>query len=511
MKQPKKAANTPAKTNVSNNTPPIKSLTLKDYLEAATISSQRTRSITIVMVVASVLVLVSILNSSDDGWITLRLAQLGHKTSQYAVEKYPLLCKCDPLVQATQPRCSSIDDEDHKEALSVINKIDKERETVRTLWLKLSVYLKNLKTELGELKARGSNIKNNKGAINAGDEVALKETQAKAIEAALTKLDEREQQQLKVWRQFICSEEDKALETFSQSMQRSAADTKYTVRAPFFGVAFDINDVGILGGLSLSIVLILLRLSLRNQIISLRIGFKKARASGQENDFYEILAARQTFVFPRLRDRNQKPYYGWLEQWWRRSEIREVYRAFRTVFIILFDKLKTRMMTYLKIEEEKMSPANLGEEERPAPPGLGSALLTLFTLLTTLLIGFPKRAEETNARANINDDKDIWQANRHVPLRIVPKLLSLLPFLVYSLQFSHDIVTLNYGFDLNSFRTWSLVISSLIFLLLILVLGLWCMSKWSELDKLWDGYDKRREYRKRRKRKRRKTLNDAIK
>jgi hypothetical protein len=76
---------------ISNN----RILVLKDYLETASDASRRTRFITIIMLVASVLVLVSVLYSADYGWITLRLNALRHKTSAYTVRKFPLLCECD--------------------------------------------------------------------------------------------------------------------------------------------------------------------------------------------------------------------------------------------------------------------------------------------------------------------------------------------------------------------------------------------------------------------------------
>ncbi len=77
-------------------------LTLKDYLETAAEASRRARFITIVMVVISVLLGVSVLNSGDFGWITLRLNALRDPESSYTIRRFPLLCVCDRQVQMRQ-------------------------------------------------------------------------------------------------------------------------------------------------------------------------------------------------------------------------------------------------------------------------------------------------------------------------------------------------------------------------------------------------------------------------
>lgn len=398
--------------NTFDNATSVKSLTLKDYLETATDASGRTRFITIVMVVASVLVLVSVLNSADNGWITARLNKLADKTSDYTVEKFPLLCKCDKLVEAYQiMRCQKLEKlEENKILMGEVTQIDEQ--------------LKAFKDEY---------------FVNINQQELIKRREA------------------------ICGEERNKLRTLYEALQKSAAETKYTVRVPFFGVAFDINDIALLGGLSLWIILILLRLSLRTQILSLRIAFKKARESGQEDDFYEILAVRQTFIFPPLRDENQKPFYGWIEQVWRRP-IGKIYHYPRGKLLKWLKVLKTGVMKLFKIKEELMAATShlqTVNKEGPLAP-------------------------------NPNDNPEIWQANRNITLRIVPQALSLLPFFIFVLQFVHDMKTLGYGNELSPFRTRWLVISSSFLLLNILVLGLWCITKWNELDKLWDDYDDKR-------------------
>ena len=88
-----------------------------------------------------------------------------------------------------------------------------------------------------------------------------------------------------------------------------------------------------------------------------------------------------------------------------------------------------------------------------------------------------------------NEGEDQWYVNRNMSLRIIPKALCLLPFGIYFLQYSFDIYTRHYGYELSPRRTWVLLSLGSFFLLNIFVFGVWCVTKWNELDRLWDYYD----------------------
>lgn len=94
---------------------------------------------------------------------------------------------------------------------------------------------------------------------------------------------------------------------------RAYIDNAMTVRVPFFGVAFDVNDLGLLGGLGFVTVLVLLRFSLRTEIACLRIAFKAAEREAHGDPsrleaFYDLLAMQQVLTMPHLRD----PRTGWV-------------------------------------------------------------------------------------------------------------------------------------------------------------------------------------------------------
>ncbi len=88
---------------------------------------------------------------------------------------------------------------------------------------------------------------------------------------------------------------------------RAYIDNAMTVRVPFFGVAFDVNDLGLMGGIGFVTILVLLRFSLRTEIASLRIAFKAAarETAGDRprlEAFYDLVAMQQVLTFPQMRD-----------------------------------------------------------------------------------------------------------------------------------------------------------------------------------------------------------------
>lgn len=88
---------------------------------------------------------------------------------------------------------------------------------------------------------------------------------------------------------------------------RAYIDNAMTVRVPFFGVAFDVNDLGLMGGIGFVTILMLLRFSLRTEIACMRIAFKAAarEAAGdlpRLEAFYDLLAMQQVLTFPQMRN-----------------------------------------------------------------------------------------------------------------------------------------------------------------------------------------------------------------
>lgn len=80
------------------------------------------------------------------------------------------------------------------------------------------------------------------------------------------------------------------------------------VKVPFFGIVFDVNDLGFVGGFGLVIVLVLMRYSLSREIKNLNVSFREAEQHKKLCAFYHALAMRQLFTVPHMKGetRNRK-------------------------------------------------------------------------------------------------------------------------------------------------------------------------------------------------------------
>lgn len=106
-------------------------------------------------------------------------------------------------------------------------------------------------------------------------------------------------------------EKDPRYEEFYTSVVKSYVDNAFTVRVPFFGFSFDVNDLGLLGGLGFIVILALLRFSIRSEIVSLRLSFKAVAAESKKDPsqlavFYDLLAMRQVLTMPYVEDSEKK-------------------------------------------------------------------------------------------------------------------------------------------------------------------------------------------------------------
>jgi hypothetical protein len=77
-----------------------------------------------------------------------------------------------------------------------------------------------------------------------------------------------------------------------------------SIRVPFFGFQFDINDLGIFGGFTFMVVLMWFRFSLARELSNVRLAFWIARNRDSRSDFqlcYDLLAMHQVLTVPATR------------------------------------------------------------------------------------------------------------------------------------------------------------------------------------------------------------------
>lgn len=82
-----------------------------------------------------------------------------------------------------------------------------------------------------------------------------------------------------------------------------------TLHVPFFGVTFDVNDLGIFAGLTFSVILLWFRFSLVRELINLRETFIEAKKLGDEyrHHCYNLLAMRQVLTIPPMPNEVHEP------------------------------------------------------------------------------------------------------------------------------------------------------------------------------------------------------------
>jgi hypothetical protein len=174
---------------------------IRAYLDATSDASKRSRTTTIILVVASVLVLTALLNSLQSHWMLQRLRAFRNIHGQYT------------------------------------------------------------ETKLGPYQA----AENNKPTAQEKGGVGRYEEQATAFSAALAK---------------------------------AYVENALVVRVPFFGISFDVNDLGLLGGLGFLIILGCLRFCISREVDNLRLSMDVSQNVEGRRHFYYLLAMRQMFTVP---------------------------------------------------------------------------------------------------------------------------------------------------------------------------------------------------------------------
>jgi len=225
--------------NDQQQQPPDTSLDLEDYLKGAGEASTRTRAVMVAMVVASVLALVSFLNTMNVDVPTLR----GGKPSWLHLKSWKL-ARLERLGDPTND------------------------------------YVK------GKICADGPCLLYQESTSQAGASASPTPFSVKPPFVSEQTADWR-------YRQFY------------SAAARDYVENAFTVRVPFFGVAFDVNDLGLLVGIGFVAILLLLRFSIRSEIIGLRVSFKivkslTPRSRDALERFYDLLAMKQVFTLPRL-------------------------------------------------------------------------------------------------------------------------------------------------------------------------------------------------------------------
>jgi hypothetical protein len=90
-------------------------------------------------------------------------------------------------------------------------------------------------------------------------------------------------------------------EQIRQDTVKAYVENVRFIRAPFFGIAFDVNDLGVIGGVALIMILLVMRYSLSREIKNLNVSLREAVYHDRLPAFYHAVAMRQVFTVPHMK------------------------------------------------------------------------------------------------------------------------------------------------------------------------------------------------------------------
>jgi hypothetical protein len=292
------------------------SFDIKDYVDATNDAASRSRTVTVVLVVACVLVFIGFYNSNQRSWAVDRLRKAYDPADQTIYGTLDL--KNNPTLRPD----SRFGIDDLTGPLVLADKfVNKKTPLSEYIYARLQPHTQQLITEgiktntttedfLINLTKDLNILLKDASLYDPGrfETVTLSEEIKKLLEGDPK---DRELHQVihlnrllleNAYPREIAKRETSPADQFRAQLQQSSVrgyvENVRFVRVPFFGIAFDVNDLGVMGGIGFIIILLLWRHSLSREIKSLKISFREAVNHGHLYHFYQALAVRQVFTVP---------------------------------------------------------------------------------------------------------------------------------------------------------------------------------------------------------------------
>lgn len=95
-------------------------------------------------------------------------------------------------------------------------------------------------------------------------------------------------------------EKDDYRNRLREEVVRAYVDNVRFIKLPFFGIAIDVNDLGVIGGMGLFMIMLVMRFSLSREVKNLNVSFREAFYAEKLKQFYHALAMRQVFTVPEM-------------------------------------------------------------------------------------------------------------------------------------------------------------------------------------------------------------------
>jgi len=112
-------------------------------------------------------------------------------------------------------------------------------------------------------------------------------------------------------------EHKKILDEEITQLKKIRSEQMNIIHTPFFGAAFDVNDLGFFSGITFAIVLVWLRFSLARELRNLKLAFNEAESKRGKllRLCYDLLAMHQVLSVPPM-PREKRRFFRWGRWFW---------------------------------------------------------------------------------------------------------------------------------------------------------------------------------------------------
>jgi hypothetical protein len=278
---------------------------LEPYIEATIAASSRFRRVLIVMVTASILAFGAYWNSRDEGWFNSRIVAARRGEAYLSLKKkgYDLSHIEKELTELNEKRL----------------KLEKEQQQHPEWGNKDQVNVEKALLHVNQQHLRDENEKQQQNIrwdrdkllneVNQTLRARFDKSRINIISAKQLKaeLNKQEYDIVEEWIKVRQLPDEKQAAEYAQKLEEARTLNILLVRIPFFGIAFDINDLGLWGGFTFVVILMIFRFSLWREYNNLRLTFREAKDEQHLEYCYKSLAMQQVMTVPPTLYRDHPP------------------------------------------------------------------------------------------------------------------------------------------------------------------------------------------------------------
>ena len=271
---------------------------IRSFVESQIVASNRSRNVLLILSTASLLAFVGFWNSKPLSWTNSRIEVLS-RNLEYLKGRKSIIEKEQGLAEL-KAKCSD-EEKARQSSTTVPSTPNRPNRTAIITPAPVSTPKANPDCSPDRMTRLQSDIERERNFVINGSEYAT----ARAQYEHTSKLSVFEGPSTLALDNLVLKTEETLRSTL-----RNRQDNVLSLRIPFFGISFDINDLSLVSGITFTIILIWLRLSLWTELNSTQQVFERVDVKDlkEVKDYYEYLGTRQVFTIPLSFDEQIKKY-----------------------------------------------------------------------------------------------------------------------------------------------------------------------------------------------------------